>query len=80
MQLPQNVKPQPRVLPEEADELSCRLLDAGSIVSPARAPRYTPVNFVCYCIPWEGQDFTAGLGGNLIFFFHDCGFHKEYRV
>lgn len=34
------------------------LLDTGSIVNAARTPWYIPVNFVCYCIPWEGCDFT----------------------
>lgn len=58
-QLPQNVKRQPQVLPEEVDKLSCRLLDARSIVNPTRTPWYIPVNFVCYRIPWEGQYFTT---------------------
>lgn len=53
------MKPQPQVLPEEVDELSCRLLDAVSIVNPA-----TTGICICglhYCIPWEGQDFTKTI-------------------
>jgi len=69
MQLLQNVKPQPWILPEEVDELSCRLLDPGSIVNPARTPWHIPVNLVCYYILWKGlrlyQNFcAANLGGN----------------
>lgn len=36
MQLPQNVKPQPRVLSEEV-EWSCRLVDPGNTANPVKA-------------------------------------------
>lgn len=36
MQLPQNVKPQPRVLSEEVDEWSCRLVDPGNVADPVK--------------------------------------------
>ncbi|KAK2527108.1 Kdm6a [Columba guinea] len=39
---------------EEVDELSCRLLDAVSIVNPATTG--ICIYGLRYCIPWEGQD------------------------
>lgn len=52
VQLPQNVKPQLRVLLEEVDGLSWKPLDAGSILNPVRTPG---VNLWAVCC-WIPQD------------------------
>lgn len=57
MQLPQNVKPQPRVLLEEFDGLSWGPLESRSILNPC----CEPVNFVCCWIPWDRWVFYQSI-------------------